>query len=79
MKKTIIFMMILGGLFTSCSKQNKYLIKDSNGNYYRTNLYETLEEGCIEFKDDCSCGSNGEGIDTKICGSYTIIENKIEK
>jgi hypothetical protein len=79
MKKTIIFMAILGGLFTSCSKQNKYLIKDSNGNYYRTNLYETLEEGCIEFKDDCSCGSNGEGIDTKICGSYTIIENKIEK
>jgi hypothetical protein len=79
MKKTIIFMAILGGLFTSCSKENKYLIRDSNGSYYHTDSYETLEEGCIKFKDVCSCDETDGGIDTKICGSYTIIENKIEK
>ncbi len=79
MKAKIIFMVALGLILSSCRRENKYSIIDSTGNYYYTDSYETLEEGCIKFKDVCSCGDDEEGVDTKICGSYTITENKIEK
>ena len=79
MGKIKIFAVSLLFLVSSCGGRKKYTINDSNGSYYHTDSYETLEEGCIKFKDECSCGSNGEGTDTKICGSYTITENKIEK
>lgn len=79
MKKTTIFIMTLGILFASC-EEHKYTIKNSNGDYYRTDSYEITEDGCIKFKDACGCDdAEGSGNDTKICGSYTITENKIEK
>jgi len=79
MKAKIIFMVALGLILSSCRRENKYTIKDSTGNYYNADSYETTEEGCIKFKDVCSCDETDPGVDTKICGSYTITENKIEK
>jgi hypothetical protein len=79
MRKIKIFSVSLLFLVSSCGANKKYTINDSNGNYYNADSYETTEEGCIKFKDVCSCDETDGGIDTKICGSYTIIENKIEK
>jgi len=78
--KMKIFAVALLLLVSSCGSDKKYTIKDSAGNYYNADSYETTEEGCIKFKDVCSCGDETDpGVDTKICGSYTITENKIEK
>ena len=77
MKKSTIFMVSLVFLMVSCDRR-KYTIR-SDGNYYHTDSYESIEGGCIKFKDVCTCDETEVGIDTKICGSYTIIENKIEK
>jgi hypothetical protein len=77
--KMKIFAVALLLLVSSCGSDKKYTIKDSSGNYYNTDSYETTEEGCIKFKDVCSCDETDPGVDTKICGSYTVTENKIEK
>lgn len=77
--KIKIFGVALLLLVSSCGSDKKYTIKDSVGNYYNADSYETTEEGCIKFKDVCSCDETDPGVDTKICGSYTITENKIEK
>jgi len=77
--KIKIFLVALLLLVSSCGSDKKYRINDSNGNYYDADSYETTEEGCIKFKDVCSCDETDSGVDTKICGSYTITENKIEK
>ena len=77
--KIKIFGVALLLLVSSCGSDKKYTIKDSAGNYYNADSYETTEEGCIKFKDVCSCDETDPGVDTKICGSYTITENKIEK
>lgn len=77
MKRETIFVVLLLFLMVSCDKR-KYTIKDSNGDYYHTDSYEVIEGGCIKFKDRCSSDETDEGMYTKICGSYTIEENKIE-
>jgi hypothetical protein len=66
MKKSTIFMVSLVFLMVSCDRRN----------YYHTDSYESIEGGCIKFKDVCTCDETEVGIDTKICGSYTIQENK---
>jgi len=78
MKKSTIFMVSLVFLMVSCNGK-KYRISDSRGNYYHTNSYETVEEGCIKFKDLCTCNKEEDGDEIKICGSYTITENEIEE
>ena len=70
--------MALGILFASC-EEHKYTIKNSNGDFYRTDSYEITEGGCIKFKDSCGCDETNQEKEIKICGSYTITENKIEK
>jgi hypothetical protein len=79
MRKIKIFAVSLLFLVSSCGDRKKYTITDPNGSYYHTDSYETTEEGCIKFKDAYFLDETDQGTDTKICGSYTITENKIEK
>ena len=60
--------------FTSCSdgSNQKYLIRDADGNSYTTDNY-TFGDGCIKFK----CEQCGKDVDITVCGSFTIV--KLEK
>jgi hypothetical protein len=81
MKKIIMFIGISLLLSSCISNKNKYTITDSNDNTYGTNFYNTTDDGCIMFNDiGCSCGNSEEpGIPTRLCGSYVVVENKINE
>jgi len=81
--KKLIVTIALATLMASCmSNKNKYTITAANGNQYGANFYNKTGDGCIQFNDiQCGCGDSAEGpgIPTILCGSYTIVENKVEQ
>lgn len=81
MKKIVMFISVSLLLLSCNGNKNKYTIIDVNGRDYGANFYNTTDDGCIMFNDvGCGCGnSEGPGTPTKICGSYTVLENNINK
>jgi hypothetical protein len=81
--KKLIVTVALATLMASCtSNKNKYTITAANGTQYGANFYNKTGDGCIQFNDiQCGCGENKDypGIPTILCGSYTIVENKVER
>ena len=52
-------------------KSYKYTIRTENG-LYRTNSFEKIDGGCIEFRNQCGCGGEKKGTKVRICGNYSI-------
>jgi hypothetical protein len=68
----LILVCIVTGLVFLIDKSEesyKYKISDGRGNLFKTNNIEYMER-CIEFKTICC-----EEL-TRVCGTYTIKENK---
>jgi hypothetical protein len=80
--KKLIATVAIATIIASCtSNKNKYTITTANGTSYGTNFYNKTGDGCIQFNAiGCGCGENKDnpGTPTIVCGSYTIVENKVE-
>jgi hypothetical protein len=76
--KKLVMLVAVATLLASCAKSNKYTITDASGTRFGADFYTTTIDGCILFNDiNCGCGdSEGPGTPTRLCGSYTIVENK---
>jgi hypothetical protein len=77
--KKLFVLVAVATIMTSCGKSDyKYTITDSTGTRYGADFYNETGEGCILFNDkNCGCSdSEGPGAPTRLCGSYTIVENK---
>ena len=79
--KKLVMLVAVAILLASCVKPSKYTITDANGARHAADVYTTTGDGCILFNDKfCGCGdSEGPGTPTRLCGSYTIVENKQEQ
>ncbi len=56
-------------------KSYKYTIRTENS-LYRTNSYEKLDGGCLEFRNQCGCGGKSKGTKVRVCGNYSVETNK---
>lgn len=79
--KKLVIVVALATVMVSCVKPSKYTIRDGSGTTYTADVYTTTGDGCILFNNkNCGCDdSEGPGIPTRLCGSYTVVENKIEQ
>jgi hypothetical protein len=79
--RKLITVVAVATVLVSCVKQGKYTITNANGSRYQAESYTTTGDGCILFNDkNCGCGDvDGPGTPTRLCGSYTIVENKVEQ
>jgi hypothetical protein len=80
MKKLITALAIIA-LVTSCKPARKYTITDAHGNRYTADFYNKTGDGCVLFNDkSCECtDESSPGNPIMICGSYTIVDNHINK
>lgn len=69
----MLFYLMLSGL-EKTTKKYKYTIKTESSTY-RTNSFEKLDGGCVEFVNQCGCGGKSKGSKTRVCGNYTIENN----
>lgn len=69
---TCACMLAMGFCFLEeVEKSYKYTIRTENG-LYRTNSFEKIDGGCIEFRNQCGCGGEKKGTKVRICGNYSI-------
>ena len=69
---TCACMLAIGFCFLEeVEKSYKYTIRTENG-LYRTNSFEKIDGGCIEFRNQCGCGGEKKGTKVRICGNYSI-------
>ena len=79
--KKLLVLVAVATIMTSCGKSDyKYTITDSAGTRYGADFYNKTGDGCILFNDkNCGCSDSEPGTPTRLCGSYTIVENKQEQ
>lgn len=61
-------------LLEGVQKSYKYTIITENG-LYRTNSFEKIDGGCVEFRNQCGCGGKSKGTKVRVCGNYSVETN----